>query len=119
MDGFIVSSTVVQTRKGAIAEVAWVTFAGGNDNCAGVGAVGRGAVWGVASAARTGGVCRRRGGRVHDVLWIWGHVIIGFDARPRTCRRGRWGRRINLVRLRGGWDKLVGEMSVLPTCLLV
>ena len=59
MHGFVVPPTVVQARKGAIAEVAWVTFAASNDDRAGMGmgagvcvmGVGHGAVCGAASAA--------------------------------------------------------------------
>ena len=89
------SSPVVQAGKGSIAEVTWVTFSGGNDDRAGMGmSVGvcvmgmgtAGAMCGAGSAACA--MCRRCGGRVHNVLWIWGHVIIGFDGRARTCGRG-------------------------------
>lgn len=86
MHSFIVSSAVVQARKGAFAEVAWVTFAGGYDDGTGVGVAvsvmgvgGPGAVCGAVSGTCAASMCGRRGGRVRDVLRVWGHVIIGFD----------------------------------------
>lgn len=111
------SSTVVQPRKGAITEVTWVAFAGGEGHRAGLGA---GVIVPVCAAASpTCAMRRRRGGRVHDVLRIRGHVIIGFDARPSPCRRGS-GSGID-VRLRRGRDKLLGVMvgGMVARCLLV
>lgn len=128
MHGLIVSPTVVQARKGTIAEVARVTFPGRNDDCARVGTgvcvmgVGSpGTVCRVASAAcATGGMCRRRGRRVHNVLWVRGHAIIGFDRRPRTTRGIGSSRWIALERLNWGRDELLLLLlGVVSRCLWV
>ena len=55
---------------------------------------------------------------MHDVLRIGGHVIVGFDGRPRTCLMGgRSGGRIDLVCLRWGGDELLLLMRMLSRCL--
>lgn len=93
MYSFVVPSPVVQACKGAIAAVTRVTFSGGHDDrpsmSASVCVMGRPRA--VCVASGTCAMCRRRGKRVHDVLWVWGHVIIRFDRRPRTRGRGSRG----------------------------